>query len=219
MQQTIGSLENGIMALKGAGTKSASLLERKGVLTQTAQHVKKALSALPFDSSLAPDQLKVLGAFLADPAEYYDQKAQKAAAYSPASTTIIGILKDMYDTFAMNLEKETTNEADAQQNFEDIMAVKVKEQATLEDEVKHKIAEKAEAEQQLADASQELDDISKQMKSDVMFFSETKAICTTKADEWAERVRLRTEELAGIDKALGILTSDEAKEMFSKAIK
>merc|ERR1719217_1979020 len=44
-------------------------------------------------------------------------------------------------------------------------------------------------------------------------------VCTSKAAEWNERVRARTEELAGINKALEILTSDDAKALFNKAIK
>merc|ERR550514_588883 len=207
------------MVLKGAGTKGASLIERKGVLVQTAQDVKKALDNLPGGESLSPKQLKAVGVFLSDPAEYYDQKAEKAAAYNPASTTIIGILKDMYDQFSANLEKQTMDEADGQQNFEDVIAVKQKEAATLTETIAQKSAEKAEAEQMLADSSQELDDVSKQMKSDALFFSETKAACGQKADEWAERSRARTEELSGIAKAIQILDSDQAKEQFSKAIK
>jgi len=219
MESTIGSLEKGIMVLKGAGTKGASLIERKGVLAQTAVHIKKALDNLPGDDSLTPKQLKAVGAFIADPAEYYDQKAEAAASYNPASTTIIGILKDMYEQFSSNLEKQTMDEADRQQNFEAVIAVKEKELATLTATKVQKEAEKAEAEQMCADASQELDDVSKQMKSDALFFSETKAACGQKADEWAERSRARTEELAGISKALEILSSDAAKEQFSKAIK
>merc|ERR1719316_471315 len=111
------------------------------------------------------------------------------------------------------------DEADGQQNFEGVIAVKQKEAATLTATMTQKEAEKAEAAQMLADASQELDDVSKQMKSDALFFSETKAACGTKADEWAERSRARTEELAGIAKAIEILTSDDAKAQFSKAIK
>lgn len=219
MESTIGSLENGIMVLKGAGTKGASLIERKGVLAQTAAHVKKALDTLPDGDLLNPKQLKAVGAFLADPAEYYDQKAEKSAAYNPASTTIIGILKDMYDQFSSNLEKQTMDEADAQQAFEDVVSVKQKEAATLTETIAQKTAEKAEAGQMLADASQELDDVSKQMQSDALFFSETKAACGTKADEWAERSRARVEELAGIAKAIQILSSDDAKAKFDKAIK
>merc|ERR1719502_587651 len=84
---------------------------------------------------------------------------------------------------------------------------------------KKKEGEKADAEKELADTSQTLDDTTKQMKADTIFFDETKAACQAKADEWAERVRARTEELAGINKALEILTSDDAKALFNKSIK
>jgi len=91
--------------------------------------------------------------------------------------------------------------------------------ATLMDARKKKEGEKADAEKDLADNSQELDDTTKQMKADTIFFDETKAACQAKADEWAERVRARTEEMAGINKALEILTSDDAKALFNKSIK
>merc|ERR1719272_752738 len=56
------------------------------------------------------------------------------------------------------------------------------------------------------------------MKEETAFFDVTKAACTAKSDEWSERVRARTEELAGINKALEILTGDDAKALFNKAI-
>merc|ERR1719316_714335 len=99
------------------------------------------------------------------------------------------------------------------------MRVKTQEHTTLAETTKSKSVEKGEAETTLADASQELDDTSNLMKADTKFFDDTKAACTTKADEWSERVRARTEELAGITKAIEILTSDDAKATFSKAIK
>ena len=55
-----------------------------------------------------------------------------------------------------------------------------------------------------------MEDTTAQMKEDTLFFDETKAACATKADAWMERFRLRTEELAGIEKAL---------EFFEDAIK
>merc|ERR1719387_861947 len=57
------------------------------------------------------------------------------------------------------------------------------------------------------------------MKEDSAFFDDMKAACTAKSDEWSERVRARTEELAGIEKALEILTGDDARALFNKAIK
>jgi len=189
------------------------------MLSMMARSIHKAVRTLPVDADLTADQINMVTEFLQDPAEFYDQKAQKSAAYSPASSTIMGILKDMYDTFVKNLESETDVESTAQKNYEDLMAVKEKEFATLSAELRQRTAEKAEAEAQLADASQELDDTTKQMKSDIDFFDTTKADCSAKADQWSERVRARTEELAGIDKAIDILTSDDAKALFGKAIK
>merc|ERR1740138_1898226 len=108
---------------------------------------------------------------------------------------------------------------DARKNYESLIGVKENEMATLMEARKKKEGEKADAEKDLADNSQDLDDTQKQMKADTKFFDETKAACQSKADEWNERVRARTEELAGINKALEILTSDDSKALFNKSIK
>merc|ERR1719395_340767 len=109
-------------------------------LLSVAAGVHQAIKMLPNDHLLSPQQLKAVTAFLADPAEFYDQKAEKAAAYNPASTTIMGILKDMYDQFSSNLEKQTMDEADSQQAFEEVIAVKAKEAATLTKTMQTKVA-------------------------------------------------------------------------------
>merc|ERR1719313_102090 len=223
MEQTLGALEKAITVLSGAGTKTALLQMSRPhdafKVLNAASVVHEAVARLPVNHKLSGEQIALLTTFTADPAEFYDQKAEKSASYNPASATIMGILKDMYDTFSMNLEKATEVEAVAQKNYESLIGVKENEMATLVDARKKKEGEKAEAEKDLADASQELDDTTKQMKADTIFFDETKAACQAKADEWAERVRARTEEMAGINKALEILTGDDAKALFNKAIK
>merc|ERR1719313_1023782 len=82
-----------------------------------------------------------------------------------------------------------------------------------------KEGKKAAAEEEQAQTSAAYDKTVKTNKEDTKFFDDTKAACTAKADEWSERVRARTEELAGVDKALEILTGDDAKALFNKAIK
>merc|ERR1719238_1317129 len=190
----------------GAGTKTALLQSNAAAadeLKTLAVGVHKVVDRMPnIDRLLSPKQLKLIKTFARDPAEFYDQKAQKAASYNPASATIQGILKDMYDTFSMNLEKGTETEAVSQKNYESLIGIKENEMATLTAERTKKEGEKAIAEKELADTSQTLDDTTKQMKADTIFFDETKAACQAKADEWAERVRARTEEMAGINKAL-----------------
>merc|ERR1719355_340605 len=159
------------------------------------------MKRLPLGHQLSAKQLSVLSAFTRDPAEYYDKKAEKKASYNPASATIQGILKDMYDTFSMNLEKNTEAEATQQKNFEGFSATAAEQAADLTKTRTKKEQEKADAEKLLADTTQELDDTKASLEASVSLFDSTKKVCTSKAAEWNERVRARTEELSGINKA------------------
>merc|ERR1719311_220743 len=225
MEQTLNALERGIKVLMGAGTGGdESFLQgpkNQMELLRVGQLVHTAMTQLPANHQLSPKAMSALMTFTRDPAaaEYLDQKAKKSASFSPQSATIQGILKDMYDTFSMNLEKATETEATQQKNYETLMATKSKEMQTLTETRVAKEGHKAEAEKNLADASQELDDTTVQMEADTKLFDDTKAACNSKAAEWNERVRARSEELAGINKGLEILTSDESRALFSKAIK
>merc|ERR1719316_150236 len=58
---------------------------------------------------------------------------------------------------------------------------------------------------------------SQELAEDKEFFETTRQSCKDKSDSWDERGRMRTEELAGINKALEILTSDEARATFQSA--
>ena len=69
------------------------------------------------------------------------------------------------------------------------------------------------------DVNQEMEDTTAQMKEDTLFFDETQAACATKADACMERFRLRTEELAGIEKAPELFTGPETRKLFENAIK
>jgi len=223
MEQTMNALQRAIEVLSGAGTKTALLQMDKPrdelTLLRTAAAVHEAVKYMPADHQLSPKQLSMLSSFTADPAEFYDQKAQKKESYSPASATIQGILKDMYDTLAMNLEHATEVEATRFKNFEGISALSAKELHTLTITKTKKEEEKADAEKVQADAQQAHDDTKAEMEASVLLFDDTKKVCTSKSIEWSERVRARTEELHGIEKAIEILGSDDAKALFNKAIK
>merc|ERR1719316_1815590 len=125
----------------------------------------------------------------------------------------------MYLTFSNNLESDTLEEANRNADYEEMYARLEKENNEMKATRARKETEKAEAEAMLADTTKAYDDTEKQMKADTEFFDQTKAACESKHAEWTLREKLRDEELAGIDKALEILTSDEARELFAKSIK
>merc|ERR1719159_1603373 len=70
---------------------------------------------------------------------------------------------------------------------------------------------------QLAEDQEERSETQLQLKADEKFFDETKKNCQAKAEMWSGRSRSRTEELAAIDEAIGILTSPEAQATFANS--
>merc|ERR1719316_1378866 len=170
--------------------------------------VKAVVDALPSKVSLPSTHMAMLSEFVS-----------AKAGYAPQSATIQGMLGDMYLTFANNLESSTLDEANQNADFEKMYASLEKENNAMKKTRARKETEKAEAEAMLADTTKAYDDTEKQMKADTEFFDQTKAACQSKHKEWTVRKELRDAELDGITKALNILTSDEARELFAKSIK
>jgi len=208
METAIGSLHQAIQVLSGAGTGGDM-----GLLTVAAK-VRSAVQNSPHLSTLSVKESDLLKSFLEEPADYYDQKAQAKASYSPQSGTVTGILKNMYDTFAANLEKANSEESDLQKGYEDLMAEKEAQNKLDSETVTAKETEKAEKSKMLGDADAKLIATQEQLKLDEDFFATARDSCKAKSDEWDERARLRTEQLKGIHDALEILTSDEARATF-----
>merc|ERR1719498_1295116 len=125
----------------------------------------------------------------------------------------------MYLTFSNNLESDTLEEANRNADYEQLYASLEEQNNKFKEERARKETEKAEAESMLADTTKAYEDTEKQMNADIEFFGQTKKACLSKHDEWTLREKLRNQELEGIDKALEILTGDDARELFAKSIK
>jgi len=210
LEEAVGALDKAIRALAGAGTGA-------GLITVAAD-LRGALQLAPKDSVSDRDMSSIRD-FLSNPASFAQSGAtvKGVDSYAPASNEIQGILKDMHTTFIANLEGANHEEAEQRKTHEDLMSAKEKELAEMQSTLEKKEAENAEATKVEADSQQDREDTSEQLEADEKFFEETKEGCRDKASEWAERTRLRTEELAGIEKAMEVLTSPEASRVFEGA--
>merc|ERR1719409_1424816 len=110
-------------------------------------------------------------------------------------------------------------EAKQNADYEKMYADLEKQNNKFKEERARKETEKAEAEAMLADTTKAYEDTEKQMKADEEFFDQTKKACESKHEEWTVRKEMRDQELEGISKALDLLTSDDARELFATSIK
>jgi len=221
LEQAIGALERAIGILTGAGEKPASALQQAEILS-VAAGVRGALRFAPSDVSA--DDRKMVEKFVHDPMQFYGHPKNSLAQvknpfgdYAPASGAIQGMLKGMYDAMTSDLESKNADQAIKQKQFEELTATKNSELATLQATLEKKKETLGEDTKTMTDSAVERDETQATLAADEKFFEETKSACKAKADDWAERSRLRTEELAGINKAIEILTSDEAQATFGRA--
>merc|ERR1719499_3001243 len=186
--QVLLALQQAITVLKKENERSLLQTDTHVSLSTRASAIKTVLQKLPTLTLLKAEELSLL------------QRAVKAeTGYAPQSESIQGILGNMYDTFASDLQDTTQQEAKSNREYEIFIDTKQQELAKMEEI-------KAKKESMKADA-------------DIEYFDVTKKGCIAKSEEWTERSDLRKMELEGIDKAIEILTSDEARELFNKSIK
>jgi len=175
--------------------------------------------------AISQKDLDLVKSFIAKPEAFMGAHAMSAAQvgqnpfgdYAPQSTQIQGILKGMYDAFTTELEKNNANEAESQKSFEELIATKKEEQATLEATLEKQETDQAAKTKKLKESQVIKDDTIDQLNADEAFFADSKEACQTKAKEWSIRTRLRTEELSGMAQAIQILSSDEAKKTFKSS--
>jgi len=209
LNQALTALEQAIVVLKDA-TK-ASLLR----LHVDKKKASAALSLLRQATERLPHKLQPRAEHLAA----LSTASVAAGRYSPQSSTIQGILQEMYSSFAKNLESLTKDEAAASRSYEDLMETWKEELSNLQEAVVKKEQAKAEEETILADASQEFTDTEATLGTEIKFFDSAKKSCEAKTVEWSKRKAMRTEELAGIAEALKILTDEDNKALFDRTVK
>lgn len=204
-----------------SGLKSAiTVLSKHNSLLQTGYTAEMATLgaslALTLDKfvtshaeQITPVQKRTLEGFIQQPT---------FAAYGSQSGEIFGILNSMLDTFTQDLEESRQGEAAGVEAFSKLKASKTKmikaDSASLKKKKIQKgenVAAKANAEASEADCKDS------KAKAEELLATANQS-CAESDTEYEERTKARQEELEAVAKALEFLDSDEAHDLFSKAL-
>merc|ERR1719324_2006241 len=120
-------------------------------------------------------------------------------AYETQSGAIQGILADMMDSFTRDYASNDEEEKAKQADFDALMKTKTDDLKKLEKALTDKTMNEGDDVKQLATDQKEREETEDELKATEEFLETTIDACKSKADEWAERSRLRTEELAGMN--------------------
>jgi len=179
---------------------------------------KKKKSLLRLDASMR-EALSAAAAFL--PLKHQETvsaflQAPFTGSYSAQSGEVVGILKDMRDTFKSNLASATIQEKKAEVTFARFMLAKIGAYKDMNKMLKAKKDEAGDNDDELASSKEKLAETTKQKGVCEAFLKEMTPLCAAKTKEYNTRNMLRMNEDAAVSEAIAILDRDSSFNLFGK---
>merc|ERR1719454_786154 len=174
--------------------------------------VETDLKGLPWYSGDSEDKGKA-----ANPNDLHGAAAG-AKSYNSRSGRILGVLKEMGDENARDLADAQKQELQAEIDFQHLQAAKLGEIAAATEQKEQKEATLADLLYKVAKAKEDVEKTQAALAADEEFMRELVKNCEIADQEYADRVKVRSEEIKALGETIGILTGDEARDLFDKTI-
>merc|ERR1719428_2035999 len=134
-----------------------------------------------------------------------------------ASDQIVGILKAMKDDMEAELKEAVASEEKSIAGFMDLKASKEKEVEMATEAIETKMGRAGEVAVSVVQSQDALEDAKEEAADNTAFLATLEKDCATKSAEQAERDKVRSQEIAAISDAIGILNDDDALDVFKKS--
>eukprot|EP00747_Dinoflagellata_sp_TGD_P137746 gnl/TRDRNA2_/TRDRNA2_175726_c0_seq2.p1 gnl/TRDRNA2_/TRDRNA2_175726_c0~~gnl/TRDRNA2_/TRDRNA2_175726_c0_seq2.p1 ORF type:complete len:710 (+),score=273.59 gnl/TRDRNA2_/TRDRNA2_175726_c0_seq2:184-2313(+) len=217
LTQAIGQMDDALKTLAEVGADQTAMLvqTRKNSADQAnfrgsanllklSESTKSALTAAA--ALLDPRQSRQFESFL--------QAGGVGGDYSSQSGEIVGILKNMRDTFKQNLANAQATESAQKKAFTKFMATKKEAYDLMKADYDDKQENLGANDDDLSAKKEQLANAEKQKAEDEEFLAKLLAMCKAKAEEYDHRKMMRANEQAAVAEAISILNSDAAFATF-----
>jgi len=215
--QSVSALKSALTVLAKHHGGALMQVPRSHILgvAATVEHEFQKHSKL-FQGVLTHSEKHALQAFIQAPEDYFDASPTFKQSYAPQSGEIFGILKQMKETFETNLSDSQKEEMANQKAYEDLKSAKEEEIAAGQAQIDAKTQQHASTDEKLAQAKEDIEDTKNNLGADEQFLMMLKEKCSTTDAEWEERQKTRQLEIEACSKALAVLSSDDAHDLFTK---
>jgi hypothetical protein len=144
------------------------------------------------------------------------QTKAHAKAKAKTGNDVFGVLKAMQESFHIQLDRAVKREEEDQAAFDALKKAKEEEIDANNEQIERKTQELASSDQKLAESVEGKADTTRSLAADEEFLSNLKHKCSASDTEWEERQKTRNMEMEACSKALAVLNSDSAQQMFTK---
>merc|ERR1719313_2041327 len=215
---TIAALKKAIATL---GKHHGALLQQSASsqLTLLQQVVRKHDNLVK--NALTHRQHHVLVSFLQRDADDAFLQQPPGESYAPQSGEILGILKQMLEEFEKDLATAQKDEIAAQTEFEELKASIMEELSPTIEVCGKKEGEKADTDDKTDAAKKDKEDTEAELEANKEYLDKVREKCRLIDLQYEARQKTRQLEMEAVNKAMAILTSDEAMDVgtatFNKA--
>merc|ERR1712217_675623 len=178
----------------------AAFVQAKADLTLGLEGVRGALTILR-------DYYGGASAFMQQPRPEMPELHSKAEG---AGNSIIGILEVVESDFAKNLAKETTEEDDAEAQYQKVTQENKVTKTLKDQDVKYKTQEFTTLDKSIADMSGDRDTANSELSAVMDYYTKVKDRCIAKPETYEQRKARREAEIQGLKQALSILEDETA---------
>jgi hypothetical protein len=137
---------------------------------------------------------------------------------TPGSGEILGMLKSMKDELSRDIAQLEKDEASAVAGFTDMKASKEKEVEFADESIESKKERVGTLAVEIVKNKDAVEDSAAEAAAAKKFAATLEKQCAAKKKEWAEISKMRADEIAAIGEAIGILTDDDALDVFKKSL-
>merc|ERR1719362_2616617 len=139
-------------------------------------------------------------------------------SYKARSFKIQDILAKLLETFTTNLQDATAKEKESQATFDKLMDSKGAELSAAEEALEKMEKENGARGMSKKETKEEIEMLSSQVEADTKYIKQVQDALAEKKAEWKDRQSLRLKEQEAISKAISILHSDDARDLFKKSL-
>jgi hypothetical protein len=137
---------------------------------------------------------------------------------TPGSGEILGMLKAMKDELSRDIAGLEKDEASAVAGFTDMKKSKEQEVEFADESIESKKERVGTLAVEIVKNKDTVEDAAKEAAAARKFAATLEKQCAAKKAEWAAVCKARADELAAIGEAVGILTDDDALDVFKKSL-
>mmetsp|Transcript_134243 Transcript_134243/g.233269 ORF Transcript_134243/g.233269 Transcript_134243/m.233269 type:complete len:706 (+) Transcript_134243:51-2168(+) len=217
--ESIAALKAAIVVLSKKPSSLLQTSDRKrhfaGVAASVEREMKKH-SAMLAGALTHGERRAVISFIQAHQDDFFDAEPTFKQAYAPQSGDILGILTQMKETFESNLsaaQKEAIADSEA---YDSLNKAKKVEIAASAEQLDKKTMELADTDEKNARATEDLEDTKNALSADEKFLLTVKEKCASADKEYEKRKAIRLSEMEAVAKALSLLSSDDAHDLFTK---